>query len=300
MNDTPNQKAYDPERSNKKKRIALLILIGVEVAALTAGLLYYFLGYNKGNETTTYGLKDAAESLTLIKSHQQSGWTLPKNHLEAREAVNDGKNTSTRRVSYTASPFALSLVSTKNGVESSKVYSYDAGVYSLDTTSGGQTVRTTIAEADITKSVIPSAYSTYNSIDRQATLQSQIDLLLDLYAGTTSSSVPASSSVLSSSSSASSSSSSSSSVSSNGSSAASVSSVSTASVPTAYAITTYEYSGDKKGNLNISLTGILSLEAAPVTSFHLVYSNYILKSYSRTVQNAGFPYGEAFSYDVVD
>ena len=44
MNDTPNQKAYDPERSNKKKRIALLILIGVEVAALTAGLLYYFLG----------------------------------------------------------------------------------------------------------------------------------------------------------------------------------------------------------------------------------------------------------------
>jgi hypothetical protein len=296
---TPNQDAYQPERRNKKRKIALEILLGVEVIALVAGVLVYFLYFNKQPQTSTYTLKDAAESLTLIKSRTQSNWTWPSRKFEGTEIQLNGGTTTTKNIAYSQSdPFSL-VVQTGTVVTSSSSSKSSTTTQTYSETSNGYTLKTnkdgaiTDSEVDATgmKNAIAGAYSKFRYLSRADVLQAEIDMLLNLYPveqAMSNSSVPASSAT----------SSEMTAVSSHPTSSVSPASSASASSVPALSISSLQLTGDKVGNLFISITGVLDQSATPTLAFYVKFENYLLLDYSRYITKSGVDVKEIDTYRV--
>jgi hypothetical protein len=75
------------------------------------------------------------------------------------------------------------------------------------------------------------------------------------------------------------------------------SSASASSVP-ALSISSLQLTGDKVGNLFISITGVLDQSATPTLAFYVKFENYLLLDYSRYITKSGVDVKEIDTYRV--
>jgi hypothetical protein len=186
MEPTNPNSAYAEDQKKKKRTKGLLILLGFELAGLLALCIYYFGFANKPSSSSegTFGLKEAATSLLAIKdNHRTNGWPYGDKDLKATYLWKEGSSEPTKYAyAYqNKETFLASVITSRNDVVlSSRTYSHEADdsylLTSVDSKGVVTTSASTLAKAK------GDAYSRLYGLDGQGNLQSEVDLLLNLYA----------------------------------------------------------------------------------------------------------------------